>query len=272
MASEQIPADLQARLKALGLFGLIACWEQIADKPWLREVLDIEERERQKRGLERRLRDARVGAFKPMADFDWKWPRKIDREAVDELFTLGFMKTGHNGVLVGPNGIGKTMILKNVAHQALVRGHTARFVTASDMLADLAAQDSSTAVARRLRRYTVPQLLCVDEVGYLSYDNRYADLLFRGSHPSLRHAQGHPAEHQQGLRRVERSLPACRLRRHARRPPHPSRRGDRHRSRQLPPQGGQGAQCGSREAPRQKVSRCLVVPRRVSRSPPSGVS
>jgi DNA replication protein DnaC len=178
MASERIPADLQVRLKALGLFGLIACWEQIADKPWLREVLDIEERERQKRGLERRLRNARIGAFKPMADFDWKWPRKIDREAVDELFTLGFMKTGHNGVLVGPNGIGKTMILKNVAHQALIRGHTVRFVTASDMLADLAGQESSTALARRLRRYTVPHLLCVDEVGYLSYDNRYADLLF----------------------------------------------------------------------------------------------
>jgi len=178
MANEQIPPDLQVRLKALGLFGLIACWEQIADRPWLREVLDIEERERQKRGLERRLRHARIGAFKPIADFDWKWPRKIDREAVDDLFTLGSMKTGHNGVLVGPNGIGKTMILKNVAHQALVRGHTVRFVTASDMLADLAAQDSSTAVARRLRRYTVPQLLCIDEVGYLSYDNRYADLLF----------------------------------------------------------------------------------------------
>jgi DNA replication protein DnaC len=46
------------------------------------------------------------------------------------------------------------------------------------MLADLAAQDSSTALARRLRRYTVPLLLCVDEVGCLSYDNRYADLLF----------------------------------------------------------------------------------------------
>ena len=178
MASDRIPPDLQARLKALGLFGLIACWEQIAERPWLREVLDIEERERQKRGLERRLRNARIGAFKPMADFDWKWPRKIDRDAIEELFSLGFMKTGHNGVLVGPNGIGKTMILKNVAHQAIVRGHTVRFVTASDMLADLAAQDSSSALARRLRRYTVPHLLCVDEVGYLSYDNRYADLLF----------------------------------------------------------------------------------------------
>jgi DNA replication protein DnaC len=172
------PVELKARLKALGLYGLMSSWEQIADKPWLPEVLAIEERERQKRSLERRLRRSRVATFKPMADFDWSWPKRLDREAVDDLFALGFLKSGHNAVLVGPNGVGKTMILKNLAHHAVVRGHTVRFATASDMLADLAAQDSSSALARGLRRYTVPQILCVDEVGYLSYDNRYADLLF----------------------------------------------------------------------------------------------
>lgn len=178
MTIDLTPVELKARLKALGLFGLIACCDQIVDKPWLREVLAIEERERQKRGFERRARDAHVGAVKPMADFDWKWPRKIDRVAVEELFNLGFIKTGHNTVLVGPNGVGKTMILKNVAQHALSRGHTVRFATASDMLAELAAQDSASILARRLRRYTGPQLLCVDEVGYLSYNSRYADLLF----------------------------------------------------------------------------------------------
>ena len=178
MSIERTTDELKARLKALGLFGLVACWEQIAQKPWLEEVLGIEEKERQKRGLERRLRNARIGAFKPIVDFNWSWPKKIDREAIDELFSLGFLKTGHNAVLVGPNGIGKTMILKNIAHHAVVRGHTVRFATASDMLSDLAAQDSSSSLARRLRRYTVPTLVCVDEVGYLSYDSRYADLFF----------------------------------------------------------------------------------------------
>jgi DNA replication protein DnaC len=172
------PTETKSRLKRLGLFGLLACWDELADKPWLHEVLAIEERERHKRSLERRLKNSRVATFKPMSDFDWSWPKKIDREAVDDLFAPGFVATGHNAVLVGPNGVGKTMILKNVAHQAVVRGHTVRFSTASDMLADLAAQESSAALARRLRRYTVPSLLCIDEVGYLSYDSRYADLLF----------------------------------------------------------------------------------------------
>lgn len=178
MTTEFTPTELKTRLKALGLFGLIACCDQIIDKPWLHDVLAIEERERQKRGLERRMRDAHVGAAKPMVDFDWTWPKKIDRQAIEELFSLNLIKSGHNAVLVGPNGIGKTMILKNVAQHALSRGHTVRFTTASDMLAELAAQDSSSILARRLRRYTTPQLLCIDEVGYLSYNSRYADLLF----------------------------------------------------------------------------------------------
>lgn len=169
---------LRERLRRLGLHGLLARWTEVADKPWLAELLGIEEDERQRRSLDRRLRNARIGAFKPMADFDWTWPTRIDRAAVEELFSLAFLEEGTNAVLLGPNGVGKSMILRNVAHHALVRGNTVRFTTASDMLADLAAQDSSAALGRRLRRYTLPKLLCIDEVGYLSYSNRYADLLF----------------------------------------------------------------------------------------------
>ena len=72
----------------------------------------------------------------------------------------------------------KTMLIKNLLHHAVLNGFTARFTTASDMLHELAAQDSDASLARRLRRFTGPQLLAIDEVGYLNYDNRYADLLF----------------------------------------------------------------------------------------------
>ncbi|MNT42393.1 transposase/IS protein [compost metagenome] len=83
-----------------------------------------------------------------------------------------------NVVLVGQNGLGKTMIAQNLAYQALMAGHSARFVTASEMLNELAAQDGASALNRALRKYCSPNLLVIDEVGYLSYGNDYADLLY----------------------------------------------------------------------------------------------
>lgn len=179
MTTHNLTADeLKSHLRTLGLYGLLARWDDVRERSWLHELIVIEEAERQRRSLARRVRDSRIGAFKPIADFDWNWPRKIDRQAIEELFGLGFLDDGTNAILVGPNGVGKTMILQNLAHHALVQGHTVRVTSASDMLAELAAQDSSSALARRMRRYTLPKLLCIDEVGYLSYNNRYADLLF----------------------------------------------------------------------------------------------
>ena len=169
---------LRDRVQRLGFFGLLASWNDIAQEPWLQHLVTIEEKERKRRSLERRLRAARIGSFKSMADFDWTWPSRVDRDSVDDLLSLKFVDEGVNAILIGPNGVGKTMILRNIAHEATLRGHTVRFTTASDMLSDLAAQESSAALARRLRRFVQPRLLCIDEVGYLSYDNRYADLLF----------------------------------------------------------------------------------------------
>jgi len=178
-ATMKKPADLHLeRARTLGLYGLLAHWEEVQDQDWLPWVLETEEVERRRRSLERRIHNARVGAFKTMADFNWKWPKKIHRATIDELFTLQFIDEGANVVLLGPNGVGKTMIAKNLTYQAVLRGYTARFAAASDMLNDLAAQQTSGSLARRLRRYCNPALLAIDEVGYLSYDNRYADLFF----------------------------------------------------------------------------------------------
>ena len=166
------------RLRALALYGLAVQDERLLAEPWVERAIDIEDRERKRRSLERRLANARIGAFKPIADFDWSWPRHIDRRLIEELFTLAFVNEAANVVLLGPNGIGKSMIAKNLVHHAVINGHSARFTMASDMLHELASQDSGASLARRLRRYTQPQLLAIDEVGYLNYDNRYADLLF----------------------------------------------------------------------------------------------
>jgi len=169
---------LRERAQALHLYGLLAHWPDAATAAWVEPLLQWEEDERGRRSLERRLRDAHIGRFKPLCDFDWHWPKRCDRAAVEELMSLDFLKESANIVLLGPNGVGKSTLAKNLAHQALIHGHTVLFTTAGQLLGDLAALDSDSALRRRLRHYAAPDLLAIDEVGYLSYSNRHADLLF----------------------------------------------------------------------------------------------
>lgn len=176
------PAELRAQASGLRLHGLLAHWSQVmADAQAtqrLTQWLRWEAEERGRRSLERRLRAAHIGQFKPIADFDWSWPTQIDRVVMEELMTLQFMSDATNVILVGGNGLGKTMFASNLGYQAVLAGHTALFVTAGHLLGDLAALDSDSALRRRLRHYAAPDLLLIDEVGYLSYSNRHADLLF----------------------------------------------------------------------------------------------
>ena len=168
----------RVRAGALNLHGLLAHWTEVATEDWVTCLLGWEEQERARRSLERRLRTAHIGRFKPLCDFDWNWPKRCDRAAIDALMTLEFLNDATNVVLVGPNGIGKSMMAQNIAHQALIHGHTVLFATAGQLLGDLCALDSDSALRRRLRHYARPQLLAIDEVGYLSYSNRHADLMF----------------------------------------------------------------------------------------------
>lgn len=169
---------LKERAQALKLHGLLAHWDEVKHSDWANQLIAWEEAERQSRSLQRRLRNARLGHFKALADFNWQWPQKCDRAAVEELMRLSFLEEAGNAVLVGPNGVGKSTIARNIAHQAVIEGHTVLFTTAGQMLNDLAAQDGDNALRRRLKHYTQPQILVIDEIGYLSYGNRHADLLF----------------------------------------------------------------------------------------------
>lgn len=169
---------LYERAYKLGLWGLVANWNDWGAETWVYGFIEAEEKERLRRGLERRRHMARIGKFKPIADFDWEWPKDIDRALIEDFFTLDFIEDNGNVIIVGPNGVGKTMIAKNLVSEAVQQGHSGLFVTASDMLNDLVAQDGPLARRRCLRKYCRPKLLAIDELGYLSYDNRHADLLF----------------------------------------------------------------------------------------------
>lgn len=142
------------------------------------QLFEIEQRERDARNLARRARGATIGTPKPLDQFDWNHPREIDRALYDQLLTLEFLSRGENALFRGQAGVGKTSLAQNIGLRALERGHTVRFSTLPAALADLLRQESLPATERRLRRYTSPDLLILDELGYVPCDSRAADLFF----------------------------------------------------------------------------------------------
>ena len=180
--------DLPSRIRSLGLLAAAAHLDDLVatatKKRWgpqqlLEYLADIEEKDRARRGLERRMARSRLERFKSMADFDWNWPKKIDRGLVESALRADFIESARNVVFVAPQGLGKTMIAQNIAHQAILAGHSVLFLSAAQLLLDLAGQESARALDRRLRYFAKIGLLVIDEIGFLAFDNRNADLLFQ---------------------------------------------------------------------------------------------
>ena len=192
MSSHETPpttnaSDLASRLAKVGLSAIGGSLDDFLARAtkgrWapvqiLEEIARLEQVEKTRRSLQGRLQRARIGRFKPIADFDWSWPKKIERDLIERAFTLEFVREGRNLVLVGANGLGKTMIAKNLAHQAVLAGFSVLFTTAADLIEDLRSRSPET-LRRRVARYVRPSLLAIDEVGYLAYDSHAADLLYR---------------------------------------------------------------------------------------------
>lgn len=143
----------------------------------LEQMAQAESEDRSRRSLEQRLRFSGIKKFKPMADYDWTWPTKIERDVVERALTLDFLPEARNLVLIGQNGLGKTMIAKNICHTAVFAGYSVLFRPAAELLNELQCQ-SPEGRRHKLRNYANVGLLCVDEVGYLSFDDKAADLLY----------------------------------------------------------------------------------------------
>ncbi len=180
-------ADLHEQLKRIGLRSgretvdallVHAHKSKLSPVQFLEELIALELRERDAANLARRSKDAAIGTPAPLDRFDWNHPRAIDRELYEHLHGLDFLGRGENVLFRGPAGVGKTTLAKNLGLRALERGYSVLFRTLPAALADLMRQESIPATERRLRRYTSPDMLILDELGYVPCDSRAADLLF----------------------------------------------------------------------------------------------
>jgi len=185
---DPIPPTLSDQLRQLGLIHtageLNDFVARATQKRWspvvqLERLVQAELEARLHQRVERRLKAAHLGRFKVMADFEWAWPTHLHRPTLERVLALDFLAQRENVIVVASHGLGKTMIAKNLVHQAILAGHSARFLNAADLILDLTKQDSARALQHRLRTYMRPALLAIDEVGYLSYDAHAADLLFQ---------------------------------------------------------------------------------------------
>jgi DNA replication protein DnaC len=183
--------DLAASLERIGLRATALSLDDLLTRAtkgqWnpralVEQICQMESRDKADRSLQRRLKRSRIGRFKPVVDFDWAWPKKIDRPLIERAFTLDFVRQGRNLILIGTNGLGKTLFAKALANTAVNGGFSVLFRSASELLDDLAV-DSPLLRRRKIAKYARPQLLCLDELGYLSYDEHAADLLYSVLNP-----------------------------------------------------------------------------------------
>lgn len=129
--------------------------------------------------IQRRIRMARFPVLKTLDQFQWTWPKKINRLQVQHLFRLNFLAEKANAMLLGGVGLGKTHLATAIGYEACLRGHTVLFSTAVDVINTLSAAQAAGQLKNGLKKYLKPSLLILDELGYLPIDKHGADLLFQ---------------------------------------------------------------------------------------------
>jgi DNA replication protein DnaC len=131
------------------------------------------------RSIQRKIRLARFPVVKTLEQFQWNWPKKINRMAIQNLFRLKFLEDKANVVLLGGVGLGKTHLATALGYHACLKGHSVLFTTAVDVINSLAAAQAANRLKAELKKYLAPSLLLLDELGYLPIDKHGADLLFQ---------------------------------------------------------------------------------------------
>lgn len=155
---------------------------------YLAQLIEGEARGHADRTVTRRIKEARFPVVKTLDTFLWDWPEKIDRLHIQDIFRLDFLKQKANIIFLGTVGLGKTHLASALGHAACLQGRSVLFANAIDVINTLHAAQTRGALKSELRRYNRPELLILDEIGYLPIDQHGADLLFQVI--SARYEQG----------------------------------------------------------------------------------
>jgi len=151
-------------------------WDHVR---YLTALVEGESNNRRDRATQRRVRQARFPVVKTMDQFQWTWPKKINRQQVQNLFRLKFIEEKSNIIILGGVGLGKTHLATALAYDACLKGYSVLFTTAIDVINNLATAQAAGNFHKELRKYMKPAIVVLDELGFLPIDKVGADLLFQ---------------------------------------------------------------------------------------------
>lgn len=181
---EQLLQDL-AELK---LTAMAAAYREVLDEAArknasmldvLAQLVSAEVTQRRQRNLERRIQQAKLPPRKTLEGYDFNFPRRVPKQKILRLFDCEFVSQHQCAILIGRTGTGKTHLLNALGYTACEKRISVRWTRAIDMINVLTAAHINGTLEKKLKEYTRPELLLLDELGYLPIDKRGADLMFQ---------------------------------------------------------------------------------------------
>jgi len=178
---------MQPQLKPLGLTQLekvlptlfeTARQEQWTYEQFLQRALAAEVEGRDRRAAERRMTAAHFPTVKTLEAFDFAFQPDLSERLLWELADLSFVQSATNVIFLGPPGVGKTHLSIALSVKALAAGYSALFTTLTHLAEALETASYPGLMRQRLRRYTTPSVLVIDEVGYTRLSSAQAHHFF----------------------------------------------------------------------------------------------
>ena len=146
---------------------------------FLEQILGEEVAAKTTKNIAMRTAMARFPFVKPLETFDFAYQPSIDKKQVLELASCHFIEHGDNVIVLGPPGVGKTHLAVSLGMKAIEAGYRVLFSSAAHLIATLTKTLGEGRLEEKLKLYTTPRLLIIDEIGYLPIDRQGANLFFQ---------------------------------------------------------------------------------------------